>query len=417
MASADPPLGDGGETVPNPSPRVGQLRREDALANAPDWVAPVIRAAIWRFVWVVIAVSVLIIAVLRARSLVSILVISLFFGIAMLPAVNHLHQRRGWSRGKATGAVLIGLFVFLAVMVFVLIPGLVDAANRVGAQVPGWIDQINKTLGVSIDNGRPPAQINTDLQTWIHKWVQTNAQQLLGLASNTVGLVFQFFTVITFTCYFAAGGQNLLHAFLGRLPPEKQQRAGWAWDNAVIQTGGYFYSRNLLMVANAILYFFVMVAVGVPWAVSLPLSIFQAFAAEFIPVIGTYLGAAIPAIITLGLRGFVPAVILIVWVVIYQQIENYFLSPKISAKTMELNGGVAFGAALAGGAIGGPMGAFMALPVAAMITSFVKHYAHQYPVVYHSAYDDVPASDDPATHDDVSRSPNDSGQTSHQTPI
>lgn len=112
-----------------------------------------------------IGVSVLIIAVLRARSLVSMLVISLFFGIAMLPAVNHLHQHRGWSRGKATGAVLIGLFVFLAVMVFVLIPGLVDAANRVGTQVPSWIDQINKTLGVSIDHGRTPDQINANLPT------------------------------------------------------------------------------------------------------------------------------------------------------------------------------------------------------------------------------------------------------------
>jgi predicted PurR-regulated permease PerM len=356
-----------------------------------------IGAAIRRLVWVVIGVSVLIIALLRARSLVSMLVISLFFGIAMLPAVNHLHQRRGWSRGKATGVVLGGLFLFVAVMVFVLIPGLVDAATRVGGQVPGWIDQINKTFGVSIDNGKPPDQINADLQAGIHEWVQANAQHLLGLASSTLGLVFQFFTIATFTCYFAAGGQKLLHAYLSRLPPERQQRAGWAWDNAVIQTGGYFYSRLLLLVANALLFFFVMVAIGVPWALSLPLSIFEAFAAEFIPVIGTYLGAAIPAIVTLGLRGFVPALILIVWVVIYQQIENYFLSPRISAKTMELNGGVAFGAALAGGAIGGPMGAFMALPVAAMITAFVKHYAENYPVEYHSAYDDViPSADQDA---------------------
>ena len=57
---------------------------------------------------------------------------------------------------------------------------------------------------------------------------------------------------------------------------------------------------------------------------------------------------------------------------------NYFLSPRISAKTMEINGGVAFAAALAGSAITGPMGAFMALPVAAWITSFLKHYGHNF---------------------------------------
>ncbi|MCJ7782084.1 MAG: AI-2E family transporter, partial [Acidimicrobiia bacterium] len=72
---------------------------------------------------------------------------------------------------------------------------------------------------------------------------------------------------------------------------------------------------------------------------------------------------------------------------IYQQVENYYLSPKISANTMEINGGVAFGSALAGGAIAGPMGAFAALPVAALITSLIKNTGKTYEVVYQSNYD------------------------------
>ena len=189
-----------------------------------------------------------------------------------------------------------------------------------------------------------------------------------------------------FTFYFAADAPKIFHALLGRLPAERQMRAGRAWDVAIVQTGGYFYSRSLLLVANASLTFLVMLLVGVPWLLALPLAIFCGFVAEFIPVIGTYLGAAVPVIVTLGVRGVVPAVVLVIWVVVYQQIENYFLSPRISAKTMELNGGVAFGAALAGGAIAGPMGAFMALPVAALITVFIKQYAKTYPVVYTSAF-------------------------------
>jgi len=80
-------------------------------------------------------------------------------------------------------------------------------------------------------------------------------------------------------------------------------------------------------------------------------------------------------------------------VLIYQQAENYWLSPKISSNTMELNGAVAFGAALAGGAIAGPMGAFAALPVAALITSIVKNSGKTYDVVTSSKYysgDDIP---------------------------
>jgi predicted PurR-regulated permease PerM len=130
----------------------------------------------------------------------------------------------------------------------------------------------------------------------------------------------------------------------------------------------------------------VMVAVGMPVALAIPLAIFGGFVSEFIPNIGTYIGGAIPVALTLALQGLVPAMIVLGYIVVYQQIENYWLSPKISAKTMELNGGLAFGSALAGGALFGPMGAFVALPVAALISSFIENYRHRYEVVYESAY-------------------------------
>ena len=93
--------------------------------------------------------------------------------------------------------------------------------------------------------------------------------------------------------------------------------------------------------------------------------------------------------LTLALAGPVPALIVVAYVVVYQQIENYWLSPRISAKTMELNGGLAFGAAIAGGALFGPMGAFMALPVAALIVAVLHNYRHAYPVFYQSQYADA----------------------------
>jgi predicted PurR-regulated permease PerM len=137
-----------------------------------------------------------------------------------------------------------------------------------------------------------------------------------------------------------------------------------------------------------------------PLAYALPLSIFEGFVAEFIPAVGTYIGAAIPIMLTLVVGGLVPALILLVWVLIYQQAENYWLSPKLSAQTMTLNGGVAFGAALAGGAIAGPMGAFMALPVAALITSIISNTGKTYDVVYHGDYeDDTPPPPPPVPSD------------------
>ena len=149
------------------------------------------------------------------------------------------------------------------------------------------------------------------------------------------------------------------------------------------------------MIINGGLFFVAMLLVGMPTLYAIPLAIFEGFVAEFIPAIGTYLGAAVPILLALVVLGLPEALILLVWVLIYQQVENYWLSPKISSNTMELNGAVAFGAALAGGAIAGPMGAFAALPVAALITSIIKNSGKSYKVVYQSAYDSPDDSADP----------------------
>jgi predicted PurR-regulated permease PerM len=173
------------------------------------------------------------------------------------------------------------------------------------------------------------------------------------------------------------------------MPPDRQQIYGWVSDVSIQQTGGYFYSRLLLTLINAALAFAVMLIVGLPPVFAFPLAVFMGFVSEFIPAIGTYIGAAVPILVVLAVQGIASAVILLVWVLLYQWVENMFLSPRLSAKTMELNGAVAFGATLAGAAVGGPMGAFMALPLAALITAVVKNSGKRYEVVYMSTHGDA----------------------------
>jgi predicted PurR-regulated permease PerM len=349
-------------------------------------------------VWVVLAAAVLVVALDRMRSLITMLVVAMFFGIAMEPAVTWLHTRRGWRRGSATGLVFTVLGVGVVLLFLVLIPGLVTAADLIRDKVPEWIDSLNDQLNLSISTAESTATA-AEVNEQVTSWLREHGTDLLGLAGNAVGLIFQGFTLAMFTFYFAADAPKIRHAVLRRLPPAKQQRLGWAWDTAIEQTGGYFYSRMLLVLINGGLFFFAMLLVGMPWSLALPLAAFEGFVAEFIPSVGTYIGAAVPIVVTLGVQGFVPALILTIWTIIYQQLENYVLSPRLSARTMEINGGVAFGAAMAGGALAGAMGAFMALPIAALITSFTKHYARSYPVTYHSKYDDVEATPEETASD------------------
>jgi predicted PurR-regulated permease PerM len=118
--------------------------------------------------------------------------------------------------------------------------------------------------------------------------------------------------------------------------------------------------------------------VGVPYA--LPLAIVSGLIAEFIPIVGTYLGGALPLVVALAEQGPTATIVVLVEIVIYQQVENYYLSPRIASKTIELNPGVAFGAAMAGGAFGGFVGAFFALPIAATIQTFLSTYSTSYEV-------------------------------------
>ena len=379
-----PPVAEGafGDALPTPP----ELVPEPAAPQPPAWVMPAARRIIWRVVLVVLGVLVLLAMASRTRSLLSMLFVALFFGIAMEPAVNHLHMKRGMKRGAATGLVFVISAVFLVTLTFIMIPGLINVAGEISANLKAAIPKINSQFGTDFPTSKTDPAFASAEQN-VKDWIQTNASDIMGFAGNTIGLIFQFFTIAMFAFYFAADAPRIRRAILRKFPPAHQQRLGWAWDTAIEQTGGYLYSRMLLMVINGGLFFFVMMLVGVDWKIALPMSIFEGFLAEFIPAIGTYIGAAVPILLTWGIQGISAAVILLVWTLIYQQLENYFLSPKISARTMEINGGIAFGAAMAGGAIGGPMLAFMSLPIAALITSFMKNFSRRYPLAYFSPYD------------------------------
>jgi len=125
--------------------------------------------------------------------------------------------------------------------------------------------------------------------------------------------------------------------------------------------------------------FLTLKLLGVPYA--LALGLFVGVVAAFIPIVGTYIAGAVPVLVALAAVSVTAAVIVLVEVLAYQQLENYVLSPRLSQKTMELNAGVAFAAAMAGGAVGGFIGAFFALPIAAVIQAFLSTYSRRYDVI------------------------------------
>lgn len=357
-------------------------------SDRPDWIDRFVWQSLWKVVVVGLATTAIVWAAWQMRQLLLLMGVSLFFALALIPAVTHMHHQWGWRRGVAVGVMYAGLAIFVVALISVLIPGIVEFADQVRMRGSGWADQFNdwaqRNLGSRIIDPSSAAEAASTTGANLTEW----AEDVVGLASSGIGFVFNLATIGVFTFYFAADAPRIERAILSRMPPHRQQKWGWAWDTAVEQTGGYFYSRLLLMAINGILFFAAMALVGMPVAYALPLSVFQAFMAEFIPVVGTYIGAAVPILVTLAVQGLGAAAILLAWTIIYQQLENMFLSPRLAARTMTINGAVAFGAALAGAALAGPIGAFMAPVGAALLTSLLSNSGKAYDVVYRSKYEE-----------------------------
>jgi predicted PurR-regulated permease PerM len=171
------------------------------------------------------------------------------------------------------------------------------------------------------------------------------------------------------------------------LSPRRQERVLFVWNQAIEKTGGYFYSRLLLAVINGTGMYIALRAFNVPF--SAPLAVFEGIVAEFIPIVGTYIAGAAPVLVAV-LYSIPAGIAAIAYILIYQQIENYILSPRLTAKTMSLHPAMAFAAALIGGALGGILAAFLALPVAGVIQAASSEFRQRYDVVSDDLTQDTP---------------------------
>ncbi|HEU4529390.1 MAG TPA: AI-2E family transporter [Actinomycetota bacterium] len=338
----------------------------------PPWIPRVLLLVVLTYFLALLALA----AFRQLRNIILWLIAALFLSFALEPAVNWL-AARGWRRGTATTVVILGLAVLALVAVAAMVPLVVDQVQELIRRVPDWLDQISvytrQWFDVELTGEKILRQITRAQQN-----VASLASNVASVGQFILGLIFQVLTIGLFTFYLVADAPRFRRTVCSVLPPRRQREVLAAWEIAVDKTGGYLYSRLLLAAISSLVSFFVLSVLGVPFAI--PLALFLGFVSQFIPVIGTYIAAAVPLLVAL-LEDPWTALFFLVYVVVYQQIENYLLAPRITARTMALHPAVAFFAALAGGSISGLLGAFMALPAAAIIQATISTYMTRHEVV------------------------------------
>jgi predicted PurR-regulated permease PerM len=162
------------------------------------------------------------------------------------------------------------------------------------------------------------------------------------------------------------------------LPPARQERVLNTWEVAIEKTGGYLYSRGIQAAASAFMTWLLLTIIGVPYP--LALGLWVGVISQFIPTIGTYIAMVLPVLIALT-RDPLDAVIVLAFLVLYQQFENYVLGPRVTARTMNVHPALAIGTVFVGAAIVGPIGAVLALPATGVIQALIQASAQRYEVI------------------------------------
>ncbi|MDF9816051.1 putative PurR-regulated permease PerM [Streptomyces sp. SPB162] len=306
------------------------------------------------------------------------ILIAFFGALAIEPAVDWM-AARGVRRGVATGLVLLGACVAVAVFVVALGSLLVDQITMIGQNFPRYVDDVvvwlNRTFHTKLDVGT--LQDNVLHSDWLRGYLQKSAGNVWGLSATVLGIVFQLFTVVLFAFYFAADGPRLRRALCSVLPPARQAEVLRAWEIAVAKTGGYIYSRALMALVSGVAHYVLLQVLGVPYAPAL--AVWVGVVSQFVPTVGTYLAGALPMLIAFTEDPW-DAVWVLGFVVVYQQFENYVLQPRITAKTVDIHPAVAFGSVIAGTALLGAVGALVAIPVTATLQGFFGAYVKRYEV-------------------------------------
>ncbi|MGB8859693.1 MAG: AI-2E family transporter [Ilumatobacteraceae bacterium] len=313
-------------------------------------------------------------------TLFLLLLVSLFLSLAVEPGVNRL-AKRGWRRGTATSIILLGVLV--AFLVFIIAIGalvgqqIAELLGNSEKYVTRTVNFVNDNFGAHIDATQVIADINKP-EGAVQKFIKSQQNKVVDLSVTALGLLVQGLSVILFTFYLVADGPKLRRAICSRLRPDRQRSVLDTWELAIEKTGGYLYSRALLAGLSAFSHWIVLQALGTKAPVALALWV--GVVSQFLPVIGTYIAGALPVLVTF-IDSPTKALVVLIFVVIYQQIENYLFLPRITARTMDLHPAVAFGSAIAGGAVLGGVGAVLAIPGAAMIQALLSNTGQRHEVI------------------------------------
>lgn len=304
---------------------------------------------------------VLFLAIREAASLLLLMIAAAFLAIGLNPAVVWL-RRRGLSRGLAVAVVAFAGLLVACCGLFSLAPPLIGQTTDLVNKLPAYLDAISRDPRVAELNDR------YDVIDRIKEAATApNIARALGGAFGGVkiffGALFNVLTTLLLTIYFLAGFERIKHGAYGLLPASKRPQARELGDRIFDKIGAYLLGSLAIALLAGMVSFAFLLIVGVAYAFALAVVV---AVCDLIPQIGAMLGAVVVSIA--GFATSVPVgIACLVFFVLYQQLENWLIAPKVMKRSVDVSDLAVIVSALIGAVLLGAVGALIAIPVVAAV--------------------------------------------------
>jgi predicted PurR-regulated permease PerM len=305
-------------------------------------------------------------ALASASAVFILIIISIFLAAGLNPAVLFF-QNRGLKRGAAVGAVMACVLIFVAAFIAIAVPPLLDQGNQLIDNAPQLIKDLNNNAFINDLNIK--YGVIDSLQTRVDSVIKdgqfaiTAFGGVIGVGKAVVSGLVSTITILTLTLYFLASLPQVVEISLKFVPASRRNRVS-KLVNAIISRVGSFVGGQAIIAALAAIFILIMgLIIGMPYAGPLAVIV---LVCGFIPLIGHFIGMTIVTLVSLTASISIAAVALASYI-IYVQIENYLITPRIMKRSLSIPGLVTIIAALLGTSLLGLIGGLLAVPIAAAI--------------------------------------------------
>ena len=325
---------------------------------------------------IIISAFLLLQIVRAAQGILIWICVAIFLALALNPAVDALQRRGVQRRGLAVAIVFVGTILAIAALAATVIPTIVSQVNDFIDAVPGYVEDLTQGRG-RLGFLEREYQITERVREAL---AEGGATKVLGLSGTAVAVtkgvitaVFATLTIAFLTLFMLLEGPAWMERLYSLLPEEKQPRWRAIGRDIYRTIGGYVTGNLTISLIAGIVSTIALLILGVPYAVALGLLV---AILDLIPLAGATIAAILVTTVAF-LDSTTSGIIILVFFVVYQQIENHILQPVVYGRTVRLSPLAVLIAVLIGAEIAGVIGALAAIPVAGTIqvvlVDWLKH--------------------------------------------